>query len=105
MPTWKSPLSAASLPSSTSSGPAPSAPRSRTTAASSRATSAGPKPSRVGLDEDRGRAADGQRGAQLLDRVRLAQRSATVAVPPVAPATRTASSTAHSSWLLVVKPA
>ena len=42
MPTWKSPLSAASLPSSTRSWLVPSASCARTTAAISRATSAGP---------------------------------------------------------------
>ena len=42
MPTWKSPLSAASLPSRTRSCASPAASWSRTTAAISRATSAGP---------------------------------------------------------------
>ena len=56
---------------------------------------------RVGLDVDGGGAADGERGAQLLDRVG-APRVSTVAVPSVAAAVCTAISTAHSSWLLIV---
>ena len=105
MPTWKSPVSAASLPSSTRSYGVPAASWSRTTAAISRATSAGPKRDGSASTWTAAVQPTAERGAQLLDRVggaerqhgRLRRRS------PRRPAT--ASSTAHSSWALIVKPA
>ena len=73
MPTWKSPLSAASLPSRTRSWLVPSASCARTTAAISRATSAGPNVDESACDQ-RGRGgADRERRAQLLDRVGVAE--------------------------------
>ena len=73
MPTWKSPLSAASLPSRTRSWRAPSA----SCVADDRGDLAGDvgraEARRVGHDVGGGRAADRQRGAQLLDRLGVAE--------------------------------
>src|SRR6478672_3979710 len=104
MPTWKSPLSAASLPSRTRSCPSPASAWSRTTAAISRATSAGPNRAEsastwVAAVHPTARADRSCSTASASPRV------STLARPPVAAATWTASSTAHSSWLLIVKPA
>src|SRR6478735_539716 len=104
MPTWKSPLSAASLPSRTRSCGCPAASWSRTTAAISRATSAGPK--RAGSASTCVAAVQPTASADRSCSTASASPSvSTEACPPVAPATCTASSTAHSSWVLVVKPA
>ena len=62
MPTWKSPLSAASLPSSTRSW-------SRGDGGDLAGHVGRAEGLRVGDDVDRRGAADGERGAQLLDRV------------------------------------
>src|SRR4051812_13596803 len=104
MPTWKSPESAASLPSSTRPYDAePAASWSATTCAISWATSAGPS--------DTGSASTCTAPVQPTpSAVRscstesAAPTESTLALPPVAVATCTASSTAHASWLLIVKP-
>src|SRR5690348_13793968 len=103
MPTWKSPLSAASLPSSTRSYDVPACWCSCTTAAISRATSAGP--SRAGSASTC--TAAPQPRASALRSWSTASGGPTVSTvtrPPVASASRIASSTAHSSCGLTVKP-
>ena len=73
MPTWKSPLSAASLPSSTRSCGAPGG----LVVAHDRGDLAGDvgraERRELGLDQRRRGAADGEGGAQLLDRVGVAE--------------------------------
>ena len=101
MPTWKSPVSAASLPSRIRSYVVPAASWARTTSAMAAATSAGPYDVGVRLDQ-----------AAPVQPTASASRSCstessepmvkTVASPPVALAAWIGSSTAHSSCGLTV---
>src|SRR5699024_6536588 len=97
MPTWKSPVSAASLPSSTRSKVCPASARSRTTSPMTWAMSSGAKASASAVSMRMPSFAPTATAARSCSTASAGPTVSTVTVPPVAEAVPIASSTAHSS--------
>ena len=99
--TWKSPVSAASLPSSTRSYGSPAASAARDDGRDLGGHVGRAERDRVGLDQHPGVRAERERAADLLDRLGDADADDR-REPPVASATWMASSTAQASWSPIV---